>query len=76
MEAYQYKNDGKGVHSHPNYGPSFGTTHDINIRANCLSGKNCYTDEGSFDYKNRSAALSGEKAYVQLNMYEVIEIIV
>ena len=76
MEAYQYKNDGKGVHSHPNFGPSFGTSHDINILANCLSDKKCYTDEGSFDYKNRSAALSGEKAYVQLNMYEVIEIIV
>ena len=76
MEAYYYKNDGKGVHSHPNYGPSFGSRHDINIQENCLSDKKCYTDEGSFDYKSRSAALSGIKDYVQLNAYEVIEIIV
>ena len=76
MEVYQYKKDGKGVHSHPNYGPSFGSAHDISIKNNCLSGKNCYTGEGSFDYKNKSAALSGTKDYVQLNMYEVIEIIV
>ena len=76
MESYQYKNDGKGVHSHPNYGPSFGCSHDINIQEKSLSQKKCYTDEGSFDYKSRSAALSGEKNYVQLKMYEVIEIIV
>ena len=76
MEVYFYKNDGKGVHSHPNYGPSFGSAHDINIQANCLSNKKCHTHEGSFDYKSRSAALSGIKGYVQLNVYEVIEIIV
>ena len=76
MESYQYKNDGKGVHSHPNYGPSFGSRHDINIQEESLSGKKCYTDEGSFDYKSRNAALSGEKNYVQLKIYEVIEIIV
>ena len=76
MEAYKYKNDGKGVHSHKDYGPSFGSRHDINIQKNSLSENKCYTDEGSFDYKSRSAALSGSKGYVQLNIFEVIEIIV
>ena len=76
LESYYYKNDGKGVHSHQDYGPSFGSAHDINILKNSLSGKHCYTDAGSFNYKKRSAALSGAKDYVQLNIYEVIEIIV
>lgn len=76
LEVYQYKNDGKAVHSYQDYGPSFGCAHDISIKKNSLSSNNCYTGEGSFDYKNRSAALSGVKDYVQLNIYEVIEIIV
>ena len=76
LEAYQYKNDGKGVHSHKDYGPCFGSAHDIFIGENSLSSKNGYTGEGSFDYKNRSAALSGIKGNFQLNMYEVFEILV
>ena len=34
METYQYKNDGKGVHSHKDFGPSFGSAHDISIKKN------------------------------------------
>ena len=76
MEVYQYKSDGKGVHSNKEYGPSFGSAHDINIKKNSLSGKNCYTGQGSFNYNNKSAALSGVNDYVKLKIYEVIEIIV
>ena len=76
MESFQYKNDGKAVHSHKDYGPSFGSDHDINIQKNSLTQKKCYTGEGSFNYNNKSSALSGVKDYVQLNLYEVIEIIV
>ena len=75
LEAYQYKNDGKAVHSHQDYDPSFGSAHDINIQKNSLSSKKCYTSEGPFNYNNKTAALSGVKDYVQLNIYEVIEII-
>ena len=76
MEIYEYKNDGKAVHSRKEYGPSFGTAHDINIQENCLSEKKCYTGEGSFDYKNKKNALSGVADYVKLKIYEVFEIIV
>ena len=74
MEIYQYKNDGKAVHCHKDYGPSFGTAHDINIRNNCLSDKKCYTGEGSFDYQERKGLLSGISNYVKLSLYEVYEI--
>ena len=76
LEIYEYKNDGKAVHSNKDFGPSFGSAHDINIRKNCLSDKKCYTGQGSFDYKKRNAALSGVQDYVKLNSYEVIEVIV
>ena len=76
MEIYEYKNDGKAVHSRKEYDPSFGTAHDINIQENCLSEKKCYTGEGSFDYKNKKNALSGVADYVKLKIYEVFEIIV
>ena len=76
LEIYEYKNDGNAVHSNKDYGPSFGSRHDINIQKNCLSDKKCYTDQGSFDYKKRNAALSGVQDYVKLNSYEVIEVIV
>ena len=74
MDIYKYKNDGKGVHCMKDYGPSFGLAYDINIQNKCLSEKKCYTNEGSFDYKNKKAALSGELGYVKLNKYEVFEI--
>ena len=76
METYQYKNDGKAVHSCKDYGPSFGWAHDININKNSLTGKNCYTGQGSFNYNKKSNTLSGVDGYVKLNIYEVIEIIV
>ena len=74
MEIYQYKNDGKAVHCHKDYGPSFGSAHDINIMNNCLSDKKCYTGEGSFDYQERKGLLSGISNYVKLSLYEVYEI--
>ena len=76
LEIYEYKNDGKAVHSHKDYGPSFGCAHDINIEEKSLSEKRCCTGQGSFDYKNKKAALSGVNGYVKLNSFEVIEIIV
>ena len=76
MESFQYKNDGKAVHSHKDYGPSFGSAHDIIIKKNSLTEKECYTGEGSFNYNNKKSALSGTNGYVQLNLYEVIEIII
>ena len=76
MEIYEYKNDGKGVHSHKDYGPTFGCAHDINIEENSLSGKKCYTGVGSFDYKNKETALSGVNGYVKLKLFEVFEIII
>ena len=76
MEAYPYKNDGHGVHSFPDLGPSFGSGHDLYIGEKSLSQKKGYTSQKSFDYKSRSAGLSGEIGYIQLNLYEVIEIIV
>ncbi len=74
MEIYQYKNDGKAVHCHKDYGPSFGSAHDINILNNCLSEKKCYTSQGSFDYNNRTSLLSGISGYIKLSLYEVYEI--
>ena len=76
MEVYQYQNDGKGVHSNIDYGPSFGCGHDININKNVLTQETCYVGVGSFNYNGKKSALSGEgEKYIQLKGYEVIEVI-
>ncbi len=81
QKIYSYKNNGNAIYNRKDYGPTFGTTHDIYIGNNAIQEKKSYTYESSsscsFNYNGDNNALSedGRASHIFIAEYEVFQVI-
>ena len=81
-KIYPYKNNGKAIYCHKDYGPTFGAGFTIKIGGNALKEKKLYTyeyypDGCSYNFNGDQDALSesgkGKFSYIYASEYEVYE---
>ena len=84
MRIYSFKNNGKAIYCHKDYGPTFGAGYTIKIGGNPLNEKKLYTyeffpDGCSYNFNNDSSALSesgkGSNSHIYAMEYEVFEVV-
>ena len=84
MKIYSFKNNGKAIYCHKDYGPTFGAGYTIKIGGNPLNEKKLYTyeffpDGCSYIFNHDNSALSesgkGNSSNIYAMEYEVFEVI-
>ena len=84
MKIYSYKNNGKAIYCHKDYGPTFGAGYTIKIGGNPLTEKKLYTyeffpDGCSYIFNHDNSALSesgkGNNSCIYAIEYEVFEVV-
>ena len=84
MRIYSYKNNGKAIYCHKDYGPTFGAGYTIKIGGNPLNEKKLYTyeffpDGCSYIFNHDNSALSesgkGNNSSIYAMEYEVFEVV-
>ena len=84
MRIYSYKNNGKAIYCHKDYGPTFGAGYTIKIGGNPLTEKKLYTyeffpDGCSYIFNHDNSALSesgkGNNSSIYAMEYEVFEVV-
>jgi hypothetical protein len=84
MKIYSFKNNGKAIYCHKDYGPTFGAGYTIKIGGNPLNEKKLYTyeffpDGCSYNFNYDNSALSesgkGNSSNIYAMDYEVFEVI-
>ena len=84
MRIYNYKNNGKAIYCHKDYGPTFGAGYTIKIGGNPLNEKKLYTyeffpDGCSYIFNHDNSALSesgkGNNSCIYAIEYEVFEVV-
>ena len=84
MRIYSFKNNGKAIYCHKDYGPTFGAGYTIKIGGNPLNEKKLYTyeffpDGCSYNFNHDSSALSesgkGSNSSIYAMEYEVFEVV-
>jgi len=84
MRIYSYKNNGKAIYCHKDFGPTFGAGYTIKIAGNPLYEKKLYTyeffpDGCSYNFNQDSSALSesgkGSNSSIYAMEYEVFEVV-
>ena len=73
-ECYYYNNNGNMIYGSSSYGPLWGSGHDLYLASGCRSNTTSTTNDGSFDYKGRTHALSGGTSFQAVD-YETYELI-
>jgi len=83
-KIYSYKNNGKAIYCHKDFGPTFGAGYTIKIAGNPLNEKKLYTYEFfpdgcsyNFDYDNSALSESGKgnSSCIYAMEYEVYEVV-
>ena len=83
-KIYSYKNNGKAIYCHKDFGPTFGSGYTIKIGGNPLNEKKLYTyeffpDGCSYNFNNDNSALSesgkGNSSCIYAIEYEVFEVV-
>ena len=81
QKIYPYKNNGKAICSHKDYGPTFGCGYDIYLGNNAIQQKQLHTYESysssSYNYYGDNNGLSedGKQSYIYPTDYEVFQVI-
>ena len=81
QKIYSYKNNGKAICDNKDFGPIFGSGHDIFIGKHGIQEKHLYTNESysdcSYNYNGDKNALSedGKAGYIYAVEYEVFQVI-
>ena len=84
MKIYSFKNNGKAIYCHKDYGPTFGAGYTIKIAGNPLNEKKLYTyeffpDGCSYNFNYDNSALSesgkGNNSCIYALEYEVYEVL-
>ena len=82
-KIYSYKNNGKAIYCHKDFGPTFGAGYTIKIGGNPLNEKKLYTyeffpDGCSYNFNNDNSALSesgkGNSSCIYAIDYEVFKV--
>ena len=73
-ECYYYNNNGRMIYGSSSYGPLWGSGNDLYLASGCRSNTTSNTNDGSFDYKGRTHALSGGTSFQAVD-YETYELI-
>jgi len=71
MERYSLKSSSQAIYTHPNYGPTFGSGHDLYIR-DCFGVSICYTNPSSY-YMSSYALNNGEHNF-RIKDYAVVRV--
>ena len=83
-KIYSYKNNGKAIYCHKDFGPTFGAGYTIKIGGNPLNEKKLYTyeffpDGCSYNFNHDTSALSesgkGSNSSIYAMDYEVFEVV-
>ena len=84
LRIYSYKNNGKAIYCHKDFGPTFGAGYTIKIGGNPLNEKKLYTyeffpDGCSYNFNHDTSALSesgkGSNSSIYAMDYEVFEVV-
>ena len=84
LRIYSYKNNGKAIYCHKDFGPTFGAGYTIKIGGNPLNEKKLYTyeffpDGCSYNFNHDTSALSesgkGSNSSIYAMDYEVYEVV-
>ena len=73
-ECYYYNNNGYMIYGSSSCGPYWGSGNDLCLAGGCGSDATSDTNDGSFDYKGRTHALSGGTSFQAVD-YETYELI-
>ena len=72
-ECYYYNNSGYMIYGSSSYGPLWGAGHDLYLASGCMSNTSSTTNQKSFNYNNKTNALSGSTSF-QAEDYETYEL--